>query len=148
MNLLFITSTKPALQIFFYSAVYPSRHHLVERNLLAGEGSAGVEESISSNNSGHGFAPPLSCHPVQCGICGAVLRQARNLRRHHQVYHQIVKFPCDYCDCVYNREDTLSKHLRFKHGITEKIACQHCDKAFWSKLSLTEHEKKVHSIAN
>ncbi|XP_076460718.1 uncharacterized protein LOC143293577 isoform X13 [Babylonia areolata] len=110
------------------------------------DGAVGFE---SGNRLGSDIAlPHQSNQPVECGLCGIVLRQARNLRRHHQVYHQNIKFPCDYCFCVYTREDTLSSHLRVKHGITGKMSCHHCDKSFWSKLSLLNHEEKVHNIVS
>lgn len=77
---------------------------------------------------------------VQCRHCGQVISHARNLRRHEDVCRQnVTVHPCDFCDATYTRHDTLRKHLRDKHGVGEKLACQRCSMPFRSKAALDKH---------
>ncbi|XP_076469103.1 uncharacterized protein LOC143299655 isoform X3 [Babylonia areolata] len=78
--------------------------------------------------------------PVQCPECSQVLSQARNLKRHYQVCHQATLFPCDLCNCSYNRYDNLQKHIRDKH--CTQLACPMCRKICRSVSALEKHKEE------
>ena len=53
-------------------------------------------------------------------------KSARNLQRHQNAKHKMIRYTCDRCDVEYNRSDTLIMHVRDKHE-GKTVKCHSCD---------------------
>ena len=61
----------------------------------------------------------------KCEECGLKYKSARNLQRHQNAKHKMIRYNCDQCDAEYNRRKTLLMHVRDKHqGKTVKCQSQ------------------------
>ena len=50
----------------------------------------------------------------QCLQCDYQATQKCHLLRHVKTAHGTQKFPCDYCDKIFGRKDTLNAHIKKK----------------------------------
>ena len=104
-----------------------------------------------------------------------ILRTAHQCRRRNQrlldqIAKKSIKFRCNHCDAVYEREGNLVKHLAKKHGAdptkekekvkrkrvrartaahrtSGKFECNHCDVVYNRKDNLVTHLLKKHGVA-
>lgn len=105
---------------------------------LSAAGDVSAQRILAKALSAEVCVVPAFNSPVQCPECSQVLSQARNLKRHYQVCHQATLFPCDLCNCSYNRYDNLQKHIREKH--MSQLACPSCRKICRSVSALEKHK--------
>lgn len=62
---------------------------------------------------------------------------------------EIEKFPCPYCDKVFDTESALGDHIKTAHPdlVTKEVAkypCPYCDQTFNSESALGDHIKTAH----
>ena len=76
----------------------------------------------------------------RCKICGASVKGARALTKHHHKEHGILY--CDHCQKAFNNQRSLAKHLYTHKSL--KFKCNRCGKAFPFKSQLTTHRISHH----
>ena len=73
-----------------------------------------------------------------CTICGKVLSNPHNLRRHMKSIHQNVRsFCCEFCGKLFAEKRTMTSHVHSQHG---EHVCPQCGISFKDNASLLEHE--------
>ena len=56
------------------------------------------------------------------------------------------KFECTFCERSYFDQDSLFRHIEWKHKNAKSYACEHCSVTFQYKSSLVRHKRKVHMM--
>lgn len=100
-------------------------------------------------SSGRRFAIHKESHNVvSCPTCGKLYRNVRYYKQHLKLHNGITTpkklFICDYCGEKRTLKTLIELHILSKHLNERRYQCKLCDKAFFSKGSLSEHEV-VHS---
>ena len=54
------------------------------------------------------------------------------------------KYHCDLCPRSYTIKWDLSRHIEWKHKLSQVFSCDVCKKQFYNQYSLERHKKKLH----
>lgn len=100
-------------------------------------------------SSGRRFAIHKESHNIiSCPTCGKLYRNVRYYKQHLKLHNGITTpkklFICDYCGEKRTLKTLIELHILSKHLNERRYQCKLCEKAFFSKGSLSEHEV-VHS---
>ena len=80
----------------------------------------------------------------RCNACGNVYSNIYNLKRHVNIQHEALRFPCERCVKVYTTKLKRDNHMELHHGIkkTEIIrnhVCPECGKKYVNAETLLDH---------
>lgn len=76
---------------------------------------------------------------IPCDKCGKIFNSLRNLHT-HMVYHQSPTLKCNYCEKSFYIKKNLREHQESVHlGIT--YSCELCNRSFQSTSGLRRHAK-------
>ena len=53
-------------------------------------------------------------------------------------------FQCDECNSTFSLRQTLNRHIRSKHQLSEEFQCEHCEYKCNRKDNLARHFVKAH----
>ncbi|KAL0852792.1 hypothetical protein ABMA27_012599 [Loxostege sticticalis] len=111
--------------------------------------------------SAHEIEPRTGVKLRECSLCGVLMaRPADHADRCHGIKSEIEgrKYPCHFCDNVYNSKKACFTHLRMKHGLKlcndqtpklttrERKKCHLCNRDFSQKQILNKHLWKAHGF--
>lgn len=89
-----------------------------------------------------------SHNTIYCPTCGKSYRNLRYYKQHLKTHNGMPtpkkSYICDYCGEKRTLKTLLELHILSKHLNERRYSCKLCDKSFFSKGSLSEHEI-VHS---
>ena len=81
----------------------------------------------------------------KCKMCGksfySVLEVENHLLKRNCSKDLAIKYNCELCEKSYKEKHNLTKHIKNKHTVKEKVTCLKCGKKFQLKSSLTRHNK-------
>ncbi|KAL7010939.1 hypothetical protein ACKWTF_014019 [Chironomus riparius] len=78
-----------------------------------------------------------------CHLCGFVSICPKSLKR-HLFEHQGVEFTC-HCGKTFNYKGALQMHIRCVHKKVKKHVCNICNKPFFNKIDLVNHNLVKHN---
>ncbi|CAH0403936.1 unnamed protein product [Chilo suppressalis] len=111
--------------------------------------------------SAHELSPRTGRRLRECAVCGLTMPDpAQHMDRCHSVKSEIEgkKYPCHFCDKIYNSKKACFTHLRMKHGLKlctdqtpkyvprERKKCHMCNRDFSQKQILNKHLWKAHGF--
>ncbi|XP_053622790.1 zinc finger protein 85-like isoform X2 [Plodia interpunctella] len=79
-----------------------------------------------------------------CKSCDFKTKKRITLKAHHE-FHQGKRYPCKYCDKVFEKVSSHFTHIRFKHE-SELPWCDLCGEAFIGDKGVLSHKKLTHNI--
>lgn len=94
-----------------------------------------------------------------CNICNYASNFKRNLAQHVQRVHitakkltakrkngsKVYSHRCQKCDKVFSKNHTLVKHMKIKHGKSQKFNCKFCNYFSYYKVNLERHTFNRHN---
>lgn len=82
-------------------------------------------------------------HKYQCGQCFKFYATEKLLRNHVVVHVNCIK--CSMCDMTCPTNQTLAKHIRYRHMKERPIKCSECKYSCVSRSDLAKHKRHVHT---
>ena len=84
-----------------------------------------------------------------CEQCPKIFNLGFKLKEHINIVH-LGKFPtCSICDKKFKSNSTLRSHSKIVHKIKAlALQCSKCERLFWNKVGLRNHEKKCPNQSN
>merc|ERR1712008_364013 len=85
-----------------------------------------------------------------CSFCNEVCLSKREIIKHHQEIHTLLKMPfylCDKCEFSSDKLVETKKHLISEHGIDEykPYQCNHCNSKLRKNYDLIQHYERNHT---
>ena len=84
-----------------------------------------------------------------CPNCFAKFSSTKGLRRHYADMHSQKTFDCHICDLQFDTSAKLYHHKQTDHYKKKRLApygCNDCERAFYVKDDLINHQARVHGI--
>ena len=82
--------------------------------------------------------------PNQCELCGKILSNKKNLKKHLKLHSNIRNYICKICNKSYKRSDHLKRHMITHDPEPNYYECEFCLKRFNLNYHLTSHLQNVH----
>ena len=87
----------------------------------------------------------------QCDDCGQKFRDSFSLKAHEQCHSketssEIVNL-CSVCGKVFQKQKSLSHHVRCVHSNIRSFQCYICDNRFRDNFGPNRHVKEAHKVA-
>lgn len=85
-----------------------------------------------------------------CDLCDRKFREARNLRYHRTIIHNIhMAFICTACDRKFGTAYALRRHVSMVHEqhLKKRHACDECDYSTNYRTQLYKHIERLHRCA-
>jgi len=81
-----------------------------------------------------------------CPTCSDVLSSSQSLKRHIRTVHETLEknFSCDICSKAFKDSDYLQRHMRTHEETTKSFVCQECGKFFKYQNTLKSHIRIMH----
>ena len=80
----------------------------------------------------------------QCELCGKILSNKKNLKKHIKLHSNIRNYVCKICNKSYKRSDHLRRHMITHDPNPNYFECEFCFKRFSLNYHLTSHLQNVH----
>ena len=80
----------------------------------------------------------------KCELCGKILSNKKNLKKHLKLHANIRSYVCKICDKSYKRSDHLKRHMITHNPEANYFECELCLKRFSLNYHLTSHLQNVH----
>ena len=80
----------------------------------------------------------------QCELCGKILSNKKNLKKHIKLHSDIRNYVCKVCNKSYKRSDHLRRHMITHDPNPNYYECEFCFKRFSLNYHLTSHLQNVH----
>ena len=80
----------------------------------------------------------------QCELCGKILSNKKNLKKHLKLHSNIRNYICKICNKSYKRSDHLRRHMISHDPEPNYYECEFCLKRFNLNYHLTSHIQNVH----
>ena len=85
--------------------------------------------------------------PNQCELCGKILSNKKNLKKHLKLHSNVRNYICKICNKSYKRSDHLRRHMITHDPEPNYYECEYCLKRFCLHYHLTSHLQNVHEQA-
>ena len=82
--------------------------------------------------------------PNQCELCGKILSNKKNLKKHLKLHSDVRNYICKICNKSYKRSDHLKRHMITHEPEPNFYECELCLKRFCLNYHLKSHMEKVH----
>lgn len=82
--------------------------------------------------------------PNQCQLCGKILSNKKNMKKHLKLHSNIRNYICKICNKSYKRSDHLKRHMITHDPEPNYYECEYCLKKFSFNYHLTSHLQNVH----
>ncbi len=101
---------------------------------------------------GSGYPPPVgrkrkhhadSTECEACEICGKIIKQKTNMKRHMRTHTGEKPYKCGLCEKSYTQSIDLQRH-QWVHTGERPYECDVCGKRYVKKHKLSLHRAKIH----
>ena len=105
---------------------------------------AHVERKAFSNMS-----RPRRVMQLQCTKCDISFKKVHHKLRHDKAFHYEQEIYCELCSNVFNRKDSLDRHVRSVHNFNNfiELECSDCRRKFTVKSHLKRHVDAKYDVS-
>ncbi|XP_037955648.1 zinc finger protein 573-like isoform X1 [Teleopsis dalmanni] len=79
---------------------------------------------------------------LKCSICKSIIKNKALLEKHMDSCHQEMR--CNECHKIFKNGRNLEKHKKIVHESIKRYFCKSCDKGFYYKSELKQHNTFIH----
>lgn len=106
---------------------------------------SGYQTSSSSINSSSNKMGIIEGESIKCNECGLFFKQLAGLTSHIRTKHNhILPYECNLCGIKQGSKSSSTLHAKW-HRIKNSFKCEWCDKVFYKRPLLMNHESRYHS---
>ncbi len=103
---------------------------------------SGSAKKLHEKNLHFGIRHPIKKKVYKCDNegCGRDFKNITSLKTHIDAVHLGLRYPCEECNKVFRRDDSLKKHLENWHSkCLVRLECKHCKRTYRNKTTYLAH---------